>query len=73
MSKKFDYRKLRGRIFEIFETQQEFMDKVPISNKTFINKMKGRIAFRNDEIMRIAEVLNISKQDIPDYFFCTYD
>jgi hypothetical protein len=73
MSRKFDYRKLRGRIFELYESQIDFINAVPMGNATFINKMKGRIAFKNDEIMRIAELLNISKQEIPDYFFCLKD
>ena len=67
----FDYSKLRGRIVEKYKSQGAFVKHISICDTTLTQKLKGRIAFRNDEIIQMAEKLDINKEEIPDYFFCT--
>jgi hypothetical protein len=73
MATEFNYSRLRGRIIEKYGSQKAFVSVIPLGEPAFVQKMKGRVAFKNDEIMIMAEELGISKQEIPDYFFCTDD
>lgn len=70
MSIKFDYAKLRGRIVEKCGTQAAFAKKVGLSTVAVTKKLRGQVAFRNDEILKMAEVLDISLDDLRDFFFC---
>jgi hypothetical protein len=70
MSTEFDYSKLRGRIIEKYGSQKNFISVIPLGEPAFVQKMKGRVAFKNNEIMLMAEKLDIDKTEIPDYFFC---
>ena len=69
MSIKFDYAKLRGRIVEKCGTQAAFAKKVGLSTVAVTKKLRGQVAFRNDEILKMAEVLDISLDDLRDFFF----
>jgi len=71
MSTKFNYSKLKGRIIEKYGSQKAFVNDIPLGEVSLVQKMKGRVAFKNDEIVYMAEKLNIAKSEIPDYFFCT--
>lgn len=70
MSGGFNYSRLRGRIIEKCGSQTSFADKVGISAITLTQKLKGRVAFRNDEILHMARILDIPVNEIPSYFFC---
>jgi hypothetical protein len=70
MAMEFDYSRLRGRIVERYGTLGAFVEVLPIGSVAFTQKMKGRVAFKNDEILNMAEKLDIDKHEIPDYFFC---
>ena len=70
MAVQFDYSRLRGRIVERYGTLRAFVNELPIGSVAFTQKMKGRVAFKNDEIITMAEKLDIGKNEIPDYFFC---
>ena len=69
MSIKFDYAKLRGRIVEKCGTQAAFAKKAGLSTVAVTKKLRGQVAFRNDEILKMAEVLDISLDDLRDFFF----
>ena len=69
MSIKLDYAKLRGRIVEKCGTQAAFAKKVGLSTVAVTKKLRGQVAFRNDEILKMAEVLDISLDDLHDFFF----
>ena len=70
MSKKivFDYSKLRGKIVEKYGTIKKFADTVAISRSILSIKMNNRRAFSQEEIYRIAILLDI-EHEISDYFF----
>lgn len=64
-----EYRKLRGLIVERFRKYGDFADAMGYSRQTLSNKLKGRTDFSAREIIKICEVLEIPREDIPLYFF----
>lgn len=65
----FDYAKLNGRIREVCGTQAEFSDKMGLSERSVSMKLNNKIAFKQKEIVKAVEVLNIEACDIANYFF----
>ena len=65
----YNYRKLIGKITEIFVTQARFAEAMGLSERTISMKLNGKIGWKQDEIVRAAKLLNIDLEDIPAYFF----
>jgi len=65
----FDYSKLRGKIREIFKTQQLFADAMGMSSTSLSDKLNNHVEFSQKEIEKAVELLRIEKEDIPVYFF----
>lgn len=66
---KRDTRKLRGRIIEIFGTQQEFAKKIGKTEQTITAKINGRSQFSQEDIIEWCNALDIEAADIGLYFF----
>lgn len=65
----FNYSKLRGRIREIFNTQEKFANAMEISSASLSAKLNNKVEFDQSEINRAVNLLQISEVDIPVYFF----
>lgn len=65
----FDYRKLKGRIVEKFGSQEKFASKLGCSTRTLSLKMNGKISWKQDEIIKAINMLELSENDIQEYFF----
>jgi len=65
----FDYSKLRGRIREKFNTQEAFAKAMGFSSTTLSDKLNNKVQWTQKEIDRAVELLEISKEEIPIYFF----
>ena len=65
----FNYRKLLGRITEKTGTQAKFAQQIELSERSVSLKLNGKIAFKQDEIVRAAKVLEIPREEIGSYFF----
>lgn len=65
----FDYRKLRGRIREKFGSEKFFSSAMGWSERTTSFKLNGIRPWKQQEIMRAIELLDLSKEDIHLYFF----
>ena len=65
----YDYRKLKGKIKEVFDTQQAFALAIGVSACSVTNKMQGKSNWTQDEIDKAANALKIDVRDIPEYFF----
>lgn len=50
-------------------TQKELANKIGITNQTLSLKMSGKVQFKQKEIKKISEVLNIPQNQIGEYFF----
>lgn len=65
----YDYSKLNGRIIEICGSQAAFAKMMGISERTISLKLNNRVAWKQPEMQKAAEVLNFSESEIQFYFF----
>lgn len=65
----FDYSKLKGRIVEKYSNQIEFAKAMNWSEKTLSKKLNGKVAWKQTDICRAIKLLELSEDDIPEYFF----
>lgn len=65
----YDYRKLRGRIKEMYGTQSEFSKKLGISETSVSNKLNNVVDWRQEEMENVIDILEIPSSDIHAYFF----
>lgn len=66
----WNYSKLRGKIKEIFGTQEAFAEALGIGRVSLSQRLNNLLEFTQDEMFKSCELLKISTCDIPDYFFC---
>lgn len=65
----YNYSKLLGRITEKFGTQGSFAEAISLSERTVSLKLNGKVGWKQSEIAKACELLNIKAKDIHDYFF----
>lgn len=66
---KYDFRKLRGRIVEVFGKQEAFAKALNISPRSLSLKLNNERYFKPCEISKAVDLLGLSLSDIPEYFF----
>lgn len=66
---RFDYAKLKGRIKEKYGTQENFAKAIGLTPTTFSFKINGKAKWTQDEIVKAVELLEISRDEITEYFF----
>lgn len=64
-----DYNKLRGKIVEVFRTQESFAKALGMSRVALNNKLNGRTDWTSEEIYRACNLLGIHLADNAEYFF----
>jgi hypothetical protein len=65
----FDYSILSGKIVEKYRTRSAFAKAMGISERTLSVKLNNKIGFRQCEMSRACELLDISESAIPAVFF----
>lgn len=65
----FNYNKLRGRIREIFGTQEAFGKAIGLSNTSISAKLNNKVEWTQQEINKATEVLKIADSEVYTYFF----
>lgn len=65
----YDYRKLLGRIVEMYGTQYSFAEAMGLSEHSLSVKLNNRRNFKQTEIKKACELLNIAPSEMSDYFF----
>ena len=65
----FDYDELLGLMRKKKITQQELAKQIGNTTATLNLKLNNKARFKQTEIIKICEVLDISEQDIVLYFF----
>ncbi len=65
----FDYRKLLGRIVEKYGTQACFSEAIGMSERSLSLKLNCKIEFKQKEILKACEALDIADGAISEYFF----
>ncbi|WP_307975902.1 DUF739 family protein [uncultured Streptococcus sp.] len=64
-----DYSKLLGRITEKFGTQANFSQAMELSERSISLKLNNKVSWKDEEIARAVELLEIDFNEIPLYFF----
>ena len=64
-----EYRKVKGRIVEIYGSQALFAKKLGVSEQTITNKLRGKVQFTQEDIFRWCNALDLTKDEVGDYFF----
>lgn len=67
---KFNYSKLRGKIREMYSTQDNFAEKLGIGRVSLSQRLNNLLEFSQSEIFKACELLDIPLNRIPEYFFC---
>lgn len=65
----YDYSKLKGRIKEIYNTQECFASAMRLSNAGLSQRLNNTTKFTQDEIYKACMLLSIDVQEIAIYFF----
>ena len=65
----FNHFKLKSRIIEMYGTQTAFVKEFGVSENAFSRKMNNKNRFSTDDILKIAQMLDISENEIGTYFF----
>ena len=65
----FDYGKLRGRIVEMYKTQDNFSKELDYDRSSLNQKLNNRRQFGQSEILLFCDALEIPYEEIPSYFF----
>ena len=63
------YAKLRGKIREVFGTQDGFAKAMNLNNATLSLKLNDKTPWKREEMMSACEILDIPLDDISSYFF----
>lgn len=66
---KFNYSKLLGRITEIYGVQSNFARDMKLSERTISLKLNGLRTWKDIEIKRAMELLEIPINEVHLYFF----
>lgn len=65
----YDYNKLRGKIREVFGTQEEFAKAMNMSNTTLSFRLNNQREWTQQEITKALEVLGVDTKEMAIYFF----
>lgn len=65
----FDYSKLRGKIREVFGTQESFAVAMKMSTVTLSAKLNGRVDWTQTEMNLACDLLDVPYEFIPVLFF----
>jgi hypothetical protein len=65
----YNYSKLLGRIVEKVGTQANFAEKLGLSERSMSLKLNGRVGWKQTEISKACEILEILPAEISAYFF----
>lgn len=67
--KQYDYSKLMGRMKECRYTQKSLSGRIGVSETTLNLSLNNKRDFKQDEMIKLCEVLRISKSELAEYFF----
>ena len=65
----YDYSKLYGKIREKEKSNAVFSSKLGISERTLSLKLNNKVDFRQNEITKACDILEIPVEEISQYFF----
>lgn len=63
------YRKLKGKIKEVFDTQEAFAEAMGMSKTALSQRLNGSVEWKASEIAKACDLLHIPLADAFLYFF----
>lgn len=69
---KWEYSKLKGKIKEIYDTQEAFSKEIGLSATSLNYKLNNQIQFRQEEIYAMINALSLEDSEIRVYFFTSF-
>ena len=69
MDLEFRYNKLKGRIVEVYESQDRFAKALGISPSALSSRLNNTTEFSQREILQAIKLLGISADEMEAYFF----
>lgn len=66
---KFNFNKLKGKIAENFDNKKAFAKQMGLSETSIYEKLNGHIEFKQSDIYKACQLLNIKDEEIKIYFF----
>lgn len=64
-----DFSKLSGKIVEKYGTQYNFAIALGLSERSLSLKLNNKVGWRDEEMERAIDLLDLDLNDIPVYFF----
>ncbi|HEP5937596.1 DUF739 family protein [Streptococcus gordonii] len=64
-----DFSKLSGKIVEKYGTQYNFAIALGLSERSLSLKLNNKVGWRDEEMERAIDLLDLDLNDIPTYFF----
>ncbi|MBE6722757.1 MAG: DUF739 family protein [Ruminococcaceae bacterium] len=65
----YNYSVLLGKIIEVYGTQGAFARAMGLSEHSVSRKLNNKIQWTQSEMLKSCTLLNISRSEIPKYFF----
>ena len=65
----FNYNKLRGKIREVYGTQEDFAKAIGIGTVSLSYKLNNKSEWSQQEINKAVEILEIKDDEVVSYFF----
>lgn len=65
----FAYEKLKGKIKEVFDTQEAFATAMGMARSSLYSKLNNNTEFTQLEMLKALELLHLNKTDVDAYFF----
>lgn len=65
----YNYSKLIGRLTEVYGTRARFCEALGISQRSLSLKLHNKAPFKQKEIARAVELLDVPGGEIQQYFF----
>lgn len=64
-----DFSKLSGKIVEKYGTQYNFALALGLSERSLSLKLNNKVGWKDEEMEKIVNLLELKLEDIPVYFF----
>jgi len=65
----YSYKKLLGKIVEVYGTQAKFAEALNLSERSVSLKLNGKVEWKQGEMIDISRLLHFPPSKIPEYFF----
>ena len=66
---KYQYRKLIGRIVEVYGTRKAFAEALGLSENSLSLKLNGKTGFSQEDIIEWSRLLDISQDEYGSFYF----